>query len=176
MSISRPRLPARLTRRSVASLAFAYLSVSLAAAESPHGTRIEARPSTPISTYSAKPGMEIAATVATPVCADGASMLPEGTELRGVVKRVHKVGLGLVYERAGLSLEFTQLHLRNGQEYTVAAHLAGIDNARERVDRKGNIHGIRATATLSNRLGERILFSALGHHPVSMIQIGRAHV
>jgi len=35
MSKNRPRLPARLTRRSVASLAFAYLSVSLAAAELP---------------------------------------------------------------------------------------------------------------------------------------------
>ena len=94
-----------------------------------------------------------------------------GTELRGVVKRVHKVGLGLVYESAGLSLEFTLLHLPDGREYTVSVHLAGIDNARERVDRKGNIHGIRATATLSNRLGERILFSALGHHPASMIPL-----
>jgi hypothetical protein len=164
-------MPARLTRRSGASLACACLFASLVAAEPPHGTRIEARLSTPISTYSAKPGMEIAATVATPVCADGASMLPAGTELRGVVKRVHKVGLGLVYESAGLSLEFTLLHLPDGREYTVAVHLAGIDNARERVDRKGSIHGIRATATLSNRLGERILFSALGHHPVSMIPL-----
>jgi hypothetical protein len=145
--------------------------VSLAAAESPHGTPIEARLLTPISTYHAKPGMEIAAAVATPLCADGASVLPEGTELRGVLKRVHKVGLGLVYESAGLKLEFTRLHLSDGLEYTVAAHLAGIDNARERVDRKGNIHGIRATATLSNRLGERILFAALGHHPASMIPL-----
>jgi hypothetical protein len=145
--------------------------VSLAAAESPHGTRIEARLLTPISTYSARPGLEIAATVATPICAGGASVLPEGTELRGVVKRVHKVGLGLVYESAGLKLEFTQLHLPDGREYTVAAHLASVDNARERVDRKGSIHGIRATATLSNRLGERILFAALGPHPVSMIPL-----
>jgi hypothetical protein len=145
--------------------------VSLAAVELPHGTPIEARLLTSISTYRAKPGMEIAAAVATPLCAGGASVVPEGTELRGVVKRVHKVGLGLVYESAGLKLEFTQLHLPDGREYTVAAHLAGIDNARERVDRKENIHGIRATATLSNRLGERILFSALGHHPASMIPL-----
>jgi hypothetical protein len=144
--------------------------VSLAAAESPHGTPIEARLLTPISTYSAKPGMEIAAAVATPLCAGGASVLPEGTELRGVVKRVHKVGLGLVHESAGLQLEFTLLDLPDGREYTVAARLSGIDNARERVDRKGNIHGIRATATLSNRFGERIIFAVLGH-PAAMIPL-----
>jgi hypothetical protein len=114
--------------------------------------------------------MEIAAAVATPLCAGGASVLPEGTELRGVVKRVRKVGLGLVYESAGLKLEFTQLDFPDGRKYTVLAHLTGIDNARERVDRKGNIHGIRATATLSNRFGERIIFAALGH-PASMIPL-----
>jgi hypothetical protein len=114
--------------------------------------------------------MEVAAAVATPLCAGGASVLPEGTELRGVVKRVHKVGLGLVYESAGLKLEFTRLDLPDGREYTVAAHLAGIYNARERVDRNGNIHGIRATATLSNRFGERLVFAALGH-PASMIPL-----
>src|SRR5208283_16851 len=140
---------ARLTRRGVAALACACLCGSLAAAESPQGTVIEARLLTPISTYRAKPGMEIAAAVATPLCAGGASVLPEGTELRGVVKRVRKVGLGLVYESAGLTLEFTQLDFPDGREYTVLAHLTGIDNARERVDRKGNIHVIRATATLS---------------------------
>jgi hypothetical protein len=171
MSINHASFPGRLTRRNVAALACLCLSVSLAAAESPPGTRIEARLLTPISTYRAKPGMEIAAAVATPVCAGGASVLPKGTELRGVVKRVHKVGLGLVYERAGMKLEFTQLHLPDGREYTVAAHLAGIDNARERVDGKGTIHGIRVTATLSNRFGERMFFAALGHHPASMIPL-----
>ena len=170
MSINHPSFPTRLTRRGVATLACACLSGSLAAAESPSGTAIEARLLTPISTYRAKPGMEIAAVVATPLCAGGASVLPEGTELRGVVRRVSKVGLGLVHESAGLKLEFTQLDLPDGREYAVAAHLAGIDNARERVDRKGNIHGIRATATLSNRLGERIVFAAFGH-PAAMIPL-----
>lgn len=170
MSINHASFHARLTRRSVAALACACLCGSLTAAESPQGTVIEARLLTPISTYRAKPGMEIAAVVATPLCAGGASVLPEGTELRGVVKRVRKVGLGLVYESAGLKLEFTQLDFPDGREYTVLARLTGIDNARERVDRKGNIHGIRATATLSNRFGERIVFAALGH-PVSMIPL-----
>ncbi len=153
-----------------AALACACISGSLAVAETQHGLTIEARLLTPISTYSAKPGMEIAAAVATPVCAGGTSVLPEGTELRGVVKRVSKVGLGLVHESAGLQLEFTQLQLPDGPEYTVSALLSGIDNAREHVDKKGKIHGIRATATLSNRFGERIVFAAFGH-PAAMIPL-----
>ncbi len=170
MSINHAISPARLTRGSVAALACACLSGTLAAAQSPHGTAIEARLLTPISSYRAKPGMEVAAAVSTPLCAGGASVLPEGTELRGVVKRVHKVGLGLLYESAALKLEFTQLDLPDGREYAVLTHLTAIDNARERVDRKENIHGIRATATLSNRLGERMVLSAFGH-PAAMIPL-----
>jgi len=170
MSINHASSPARLTRGSVAALACACLSGTLAAAQSPHGTAIEARLLTPISSYRAKPGMEVAAAVSTPLCAGGASVLPEGTELRGVVKRVHKVGLGLLYESAALKLEFTQLDLPDGREYAVLTHLTAIDNARERVDRKENIHGIRATATLSNRLGERMVLSAFGH-PAAMIPL-----
>jgi len=139
--------------------------------ESQHGTAVEARLSTPISTYSAKPGMEIAAALTTPLCAGAASMLPQGTALRGMVGRVRKVGLGLVYESAGLKLEFTRLELPDGRAYPVTARLTEIDNARERVDRQGNIHGIRATATLSNRVGERILVAAFGHHPALMIPL-----
>ncbi len=172
MSSNRPGLPARHTRRSVTALTCALITVSLSgsidAAEMPHGTPIEARLLTPLSTYTAKPGLKIAAAVATPVCASGINALPEGTELRGVVKGVSKVGLGLIHESASLRLEFTQLHLPDGREYTVSAHLAGIDNARERVDRKGKIHGTRATATLSNRLGERLVLEAFVH-PAAMI-------
>jgi len=162
----------RTNRRLLAgvTLAWGCLAATLCAADLPRGTVVEARLLTPLSTYRAKPGMEVAAVVTTPVCADGSSVLPEGTELHGVVKHVSKVGLGLVHESAGMKLEFTALPLPDGREYTVAARLSGIDNARERVDRKGNIHGIRATATLSNRFGERIVFAALGH-PASMIPL-----
>jgi hypothetical protein len=149
---------------------WACLAGGLPAAESPHGTPVDARLLTPISTYTAKPGMEVSAAVATPVCAGGTAVLPEGTELRGTVKRLSKVGLGLVHESASLQLAFTQLQLPDGREYPVAARLAAIDNARERVDRNGKIHGIRATATLSNRLGERIAFAVLGH-PAAMIPL-----
>jgi hypothetical protein len=163
-------LPARLARGAGAVVVCACLSGSLAAVESQHGTAVEARLSTPISTYSAKPGMQIAAAVTTSLCAGGASVLPQGTELLGVVSRVRKVGLGLVYESAGLKLEFTRLELPDGRQYPVTARLTEIDNARERVDREGNIHGTRATATLSNRVGERILVAALVH-PAIMIPL-----
>ncbi len=158
------------SRRFAVPLIWAWLTGGLTGAEAPHGTPLEARLLTPISTYSAKAGMKISAAVATPLCAAGVAVLPEGTELRGTVKRVSKVGLGLVHESASLQLEFTELRFPDGREYSVTAHLASIDNARERVDRKGKVHGIRATATLSNRFGERIAFSVLGH-PAAMIPL-----
>ncbi|MDR3703788.1 MAG: LssY C-terminal domain-containing protein [Candidatus Sulfopaludibacter sp.] len=157
-------------RRCAVPLMWACLAGGLPGAEPSPGTPVEARLLTPLSTYSAKPGMKVSAAVATPMCAEGAAVLPEGTELRGTVKRVSKVGLGLVHESASLQLEFTQLEFPDGREYAVAARLAAIDNARERVDRKGKIHGIRATATLSNRFGERIAFAVLGH-PAAMIPL-----
>ncbi len=157
-------------RRCAVPVVWACLASGLPGAEVPHGTGVEARLLTPISTYSAKPGMVVAAAVATRVCAEDAGALPEGMELRGTVKRVHRVGLGLVHESASLQLEFTQLQFPDGRAYAVAARVAGIDNARERVDRNGKIHGIRATATLSNRFGERIAFAVLGH-PAAMIPL-----
>lgn len=160
---------ARLMRSGAAAIA-CCLFASVAAAQHPPSTAIEVRLLTSISTYRTRPGTEIEAAVATPLCAAGSTALPEGAELRGLVKRVGKVGLGLVHESAGLELEFTRLELPSGREYPVTAHLLAIDNARERVDRKGKIHGIRATATLSNRFGERIAFAVWGH-PAVMIPL-----
>ena len=114
--------------------------------------------------------MPISAAVVTPVCAGGANVLPEGTELRGVVKKLSRVGLGLIHESAAVQMEFAQLRFPDGREYSVTSKLAAIDNARERVDKNGKIHGIRATATLSNRFGERIAFSVLGH-PAAMVPL-----
>jgi hypothetical protein len=47
-------------------------------------------------------------------------------------------------------------------------HLLSVDNARERVDSHGAIHGIRATATLSNRAGQHLAFLVMGHPAVML--------
>jgi len=164
----------RLPRPSAAALAVLCIPAALSAAEplasaTPH-VAVEARLLTPISTYSARRGMPISAAIITPLCGGGARIVPAGAELRGVVAGVRKVGLGLVHESAGLRLHFNQLVLPDGSDYVVATRLFGIDNARESVGKKGYIDGIRATATISNRLGERIAFAVLGH-PAAMVPL-----
>jgi hypothetical protein len=141
-----------------------------AAPKTPAGTPVEARLLTPISSYAAKPGLQIEAAVATPVCPGGDDALAAGAILRGMVSKVHRVGAGLIHETAGMQLEFSELLLPDGSVYPIQAHLTGIDNARESVDSHGKIHGIRATATVSNRIGQHIAFLALGH-PAAMLPL-----
>jgi hypothetical protein len=148
------------------ALACCLLPSVLPAAE-PATTRIETRLLTPISTYSTRTGSTFEAAVTTPLCSPGGE-LPEGAVIRGSVAHVHRVGLGFIHETASLRLEFSAIHLPDGTDYPVDAHLASIDNARERVDSHGTIHGERATSTLSNRFSERLAFLAIGH-PMAMI-------
>jgi hypothetical protein len=127
------------------------------------GTVVEARLLTPISTYSSKSGTEVAALLTTPVCLQDERALPDGAQFRGVIQRVGKVGLGLVHESASFELSFRVLSLPDGRVDPVEARLVAIENARERVDKRGKVHGIRATATLSNRAGQRLVFAAMSH-------------
>ena len=134
------------------------------------GLRVEARLLHSISTYTTRAGATTEALVTTSLCRPDGSELPEGTTLRGVVKRVHRVGLGLVHETASLQLDFDRLHLPDGEDDPVAARLVDIDSARERIDSHGVIHGVRATATLSNRFGERLAFLAMDH-PLAIVPL-----
>jgi hypothetical protein len=140
------------------------------ASSPPSGTTLEARLLTPLSSYTARPGQEVAAVITTPVCPGNNDPLPSGAVLHGEVTRVHRVGIGLIHETAQMRIEFDDLLLPGGSSYPVKTHLTAIDNARERVDSNGAIHGIRATATLSNRAGERLAFLALGH-PAAMLPL-----
>jgi len=143
----------------------ALLFSSTALADIPAGTVLEVRLLTSLSSYRSKPGAEVQAFVVAPGCPDG---LPAGTVIRGNVKRVSKVGLGLIHESASLDLEFTDLRLPDGQTYPLRARLTGVDNAREHVNRRGSIRGIRATASLSNRMASKILF-AVDDHPLFLL-------
>jgi len=123
---------------------------------------VTARLLTSLSSYHSKPGDTIEAAVVSPICFAG-SPLPFGSTLRGQVKRVHGVGLGIEHETAAMDLSLVQLALPEGKSYPVEARLTGIENARERVDRHGVIRGIRATDSLSSRFSSRLLFAAHAH-------------
>jgi hypothetical protein len=82
--------------------------------------------------------------------------------------------MGLIHESARLDLEFTELSLPDGRSIPVTARLRHVDSARESVDKKGVIRGIRSTSTISNRFGQRIIFAAL-HRPVLLAPIYALH-
>ncbi len=158
--------PMRYLRGALAGLTL----VAPAMAAFPAGTIIEVRLLTPVSSYSSKAGTEVRALVLGAVCPEAGIPVPSGTVVSGVVKRIRKVGLGLVYESARMEIEFRELTLPDGQSYPLQARLVSVDNARERVDGSGTIHGLRATASLSNRLGSQIALVAL-EHPFGLIPV-----
>ena len=108
-----------------------------------------------VGSYYSKKGTPVRASVSVPVTLDGRTLLATGTEVFGEVKRVRRVGLGLVHETAALELEFTHLSLPDGA-IPIAARLIEIDNARERVGKRGRIHGTRTTSSMAYR-GSRYL-------------------
>ena len=126
-------------------------------------TKIKARLLAPISSYWSKTGDPIEALVVPPACGEANSTLPAGTVLSGHVGKLHRVGLGIVHETAGLHLNFDELQLPDGTSYRVETRLVGIDNARERIDKKGGIHGIRATDSISSRIASRLALEAWEH-------------
>src|SRR5579872_3440508 len=150
-------------RRSDRAAFFAALLGTISLSSVSAATRIKARLLTPISSYHSKTGDSIEALVVPPACAEPRDAFPPETVIVGRVQSVRRVGLGLAHETAGMRLDFSGLRFPNGQSFELATHLVGIDNARERVDRNGTIHGIRATASLSSRIGSRIALEAFEH-------------
>ncbi len=124
---------------------------------------VDARLLTAVSSYRSKPGDRVELLIAPPACSQPGPALPPGSVVVGSVRHVHKVGLGLLHETARIEFDLRELRLPDGRAYPVEARLASIDNARERVDSRGAVHGIRSTATLSGRFGSRIAMAALGH-------------
>ena len=155
---------------------WAWAGLAFSAAGSPlcAATLVKARLLASVSTYHSKPGDPIEALVAPPPCSESET-LPPGSVLSGRVQKVRKVGLGLIHETARMQLAFDQLRLPDGRSYAVETRLVSVDNARERIDKNGAIHGIRATNSLSSRLGSRIAIEVL-EHPVHPFLLGPALV
>jgi hypothetical protein len=86
-----------------------------------------------------------------PISTDDGVFLPPGADVLGTVKRVRKVGLGLIWERARLELNFDTLVFPDGEKLSMQTHVVDVENAREGVRPDGKIQGIRATASPAYR-------------------------
>lgn len=117
----------------------------------PAGARLEVRLQSGIRSYSSEPGQPVLAQVIAPAVVDGEVLIPPGSTMRGVLTEVRPVGWGF-RPHATVALRFDSIEFPDGTTRPVTTQLVGVDNARERVDAKGRIIGIRATSAMGFRL------------------------
>jgi hypothetical protein len=133
----------------------AYLLCSaglLTIREVPAGTRLEVRLTSTVGSYASKAGSPVTAVLIAPVRVGGELLLPAGSILTGTVKSVRRVGLGVVHETAAMSLEFTEIFLPDDETLPLAARVIAVDNGRERVEKNGEIGGMRMTSSVAYRV------------------------
>lgn len=151
--MTKPRANLHSPGKAALLLAAALLCAPpVAAAIVPSGTIIEARLSTPIASYSTQKGAPVEAVLVAPVRLDEATLLPIGTNLRGTVCEIHKVGLGIRRGRATVDIVFVRLELPDGSSVDLSARIRAVNNARETVDAQGRIQGIRATDAFGHKM------------------------
>ena len=142
-------------------------SAVLTAAVLPAGTILEIRLLTAVSSHDAKRGDLVRGLTVVPVrAANGDLLLPVGTIVQGHVERVHRVGLGLIHETASLRFRLDEVLTKDHDAQPMKTRLVSVDNAREKVDSNGTVHGIRATASMAHRLHRRAL-GLVTWHPLA---------
>ncbi|MGA3189456.1 MAG: LssY C-terminal domain-containing protein [Bryobacteraceae bacterium] len=132
----------------------AYLLCSaglLTIREVPAGTRLEIRLTSTVGSYASKAGSPVSAVLIAPVRVGGELLLPAGSILTGTVKSVRRVGLGILHETAGMSLEFTEIILPDDETLPLSARVIAVDNGHERVDKNGEINAMRMTSSVGYR-------------------------
>ncbi len=115
----------------------------------PAGTEIQIRLKTKVSTQNSKPQDKVEAVVIAPVMLNGEFVIPAGALVHGSVAKATQSAK--TDERSALDLAFTELEI-DGAKTKLAAQVAAIDNAREKIDQQGEITGIVASETISGRL------------------------
>ena len=121
-------------------------------AEVPANARLMLRLQQPITSYGSERDTPVTAEIIAPVESNGKIIIPLGTAVEGTLIDVKRVGLGLSRETAYLHFEFTTLRFAGGDTVPIRSQVSEVDDAREIVDDKGRIRGIRATASFASVL------------------------
>jgi len=132
--------------RKLALLGFWSASGMLVLAADSISPTFQVRLDTPLTSYGSPAGTVFTTTVISPLEIDGQSVIPQGSVVRGTVRRASSVGLGLKHERATLELAFDEYELADGARYPLGARLEFIENSREQVDPRGRIKGVLAAS------------------------------
>lgn len=137
-----------ISRRAITLLLLCSLAAF--ASEVPAGAIWEARLTSSLSSFKSKKGQRVEAVVLTPPGSPAAA--PKGARLLGELAEVRRVGFGIRRGRAVLRPEFHTLLLPDGEAIPIESRLVSLDNARETIDEKGRILGIRATSVFGHRM------------------------
>ena len=141
------------SRSSMRSSARALLALAVCipvfALRMPVGSEIQIRLKTKIATPTSKPKDPVEAVVIAPVMVEGQFAIPAGAVVRGNVEKAAQSTKP--DERSTLLLAFTEIEI-GGAKLKLAARVASVENAREKVDEQGQITGIVAGETISGRL------------------------
>lgn len=137
---------------SILLLLGAASAVPAAPRVAPEGTGLEVRLLQPVASYSSKAGTPVSARVVAPVRVDDRTLIPIGSRVRGELAAVRKLGLGLRRGRASIDFDFDTLELPDGTTFPIAARVTRVETARESVNPKGEVLGIRATDAFGHRM------------------------
>jgi len=135
----------------------------------PAGTQLEARLSTPVGSRISHRGDRVEATVIAPILDPyRRPILSQGATVSGRVENVEALGFGFKHAAAQIKLRFDSLRLPDGGVLPIRSRVREVETARERVDSKGNIHGIHPTANVSSALSFLMLDAELTVPVVAM--------
>jgi LssY-like putative type I secretion system component LssY len=122
----------------------------------PANQAVWVRLTSPISSFTAKPGDKITAVLTAPIKCDNDTHFAIGTQVNGTIRSVRKVGWGIRHETAALDLNFNELSPDVSAPVAITTSLTEVENAREQVSSKGVIQGIRSSDTPEGRINSRL--------------------
>jgi len=131
--------------------------VAGACSQLPARTSFWVRLTTPVNSYTAKPGLAVRGyLLESPEC-EGTAALPMKVPVEGQVVSAHRVGWGLRHETASVEIEFLRILVPDHPPIDIRSRMTAIDNARE-VVKDGVIRGIRSTDTPQGRISSRLKY------------------
>ena len=130
----------------------AFLVVPSWALQLPAGTAVQIRLASKVGSSVSKPNDPVEAVVIAPVMADDVYAIPAGAPVHGVVAQAQPSAAG---QRAVLLLQFTAVDVA-GSATPISARVTAVDNARERVDDRGQIDGVLASDTPAGRVDAEV--------------------
>jgi opacity protein-like surface antigen len=139
----------------------------------PSGKVLEIRLTRSVASFSSQEGSRVEGVIIAPVLDQGRVIIPMGAKVAGIISDARRVGLGFIHETARLRIDFNRLTLPNGSSVALDTRVVELDNARESVDREGNINGIRSTGTIGYRANNLIAGVAM-FDPIAYVYVNVA--